>query len=414
MNALIAAMSIASKVREIYEQRPYPAANKRTLRGMRWNLAAMEWINAVWQPAQPSPSRILVAGCGAGAEAFALCKRFPRSEIVAVDFSPRSISLARDLQMRTPGMQNIRFAVGDLASSNFARTAGRNFNFISCHGVLSYIADPERVLGNLAGCLAEDGALHLGVNGTTHPSANLRKVLPDFGFEMHTFQDAPQLRRILSLMDALAGNGVIQLAKREPEYLAGDLFGPLILNLPLANWVKMARKAGLHLRGNYTSHRMLRSAINNGTCELLMPRSRADVAELLDILVPLPFHRAVFAKQPEARPPWEEPDKLLAWRPVVTPALRRYRWPKHRGSWNTFRNLKIKSPTTNTLIELRVPEWELEILRKSDGVLPLCAILAGVVPPPQPITLRRELYLLYHLALLNFFPPVPGVRERDR
>jgi len=176
----------------------------------------------------------------------------------------------------------------------------------------------------------------------------------------------------------------------------------------------MGRNAGLHLRGNYTSHDMLRPAINNGSSGQLMPRSRAEVAELFDILIPLPFHRAVFAKQAEKTPPWEEPTNLLAWRPIVAIAFRRCRWPKPSGSWNALRDLIIKSPAMNTLIELRVPEWELEILRESDGVRPLCQIVAAVATRIRPAALRRELYLLYHLALLNFLPPLSGSNERSR
>jgi SAM-dependent methyltransferase len=200
----------------------------------------MEWIAAVWQPARPSPSRILVAGCGTGAEAFSLSRRFPHSKIVAADFSPRSVAVATDLQRRMPAMKNIHFMVGDLTMQKFARTAERGFDFITCHGVLSYIENP------------------------------------------------------------------------------------------------------------------------------------------------VSFHRAVFMAQPEALPPWDNPDKLPAWRPVVTPALREHRWPTRRRAWHTLRNLKIKSPATNTLIELSLPEWVLEILRGCDGTRPLRAILSK--RPLRPIT----------------------------
>jgi len=112
--------------------------------------------------------------------------------------------------------------------------------------------------------------------------------------------------------------------------------------------------------------------------------------------------------QPEALPPWDNPDKLPAWRPVVTPALREHRWPTRRRAWHTLRNLKIKSPATNTLIELSLPEWVLEILRGCDGTRPLRAILSEASPPPHHSRLSRELHLLYQLALVNFLPPVTG------
>ena len=325
-------MAIASKVRQIYEERPYPRINQRALRGMRWKLAPMEWIDAVWQPAQPAPGKILVAGCGTGAEAFALSRRFPRSRIVAADFSPRSIAVARDSQTRASGMQNIRFLVADLTNPKFVRAVGGSFDFISCHGVLSYVPDAENVMKTLAGCLAAEGALYIGVNGGAHPSAPWRKVLSGFGFEMETFRDGGKLRKILALLDSLLGVGSFHIARQDSGYLAGDLFGPPMLNLPLADWVQMGRNAGLHFRGNHTSHDLLRPAINNGSsrdysCRVLAP---VEVCRgLLDVLIPLPFHRAVFARQMEKTPPWEEPAKLLAWRPrVAIEAFRRDRWPE--------------------------------------------------------------------------------------
>ena len=90
----------ARRVLRIYEERPYPAADDRALTDTYWKLAPMEWINALWKPGreQSAPERILVAGCGTGREAFQMSRRFPRARIVAVDFSPRSISIARESQ----------------------------------------------------------------------------------------------------------------------------------------------------------------------------------------------------------------------------------------------------------------------------------------------------------------------------
>jgi ubiquinone/menaquinone biosynthesis C-methylase UbiE len=57
----------------------------------------------------------LIAGCGTGNEAFAFRDRFPESEIIAFDFSPRSIALARSSQRRLPRKRRIRFMVADTA-----------------------------------------------------------------------------------------------------------------------------------------------------------------------------------------------------------------------------------------------------------------------------------------------------------
>ena len=58
---------------------------------------------------------------------------------------------------------------------------GGDLDFITCHGVLSYVARPDRILEQFARCLSEDGAPYLGVNSETHHSRRWRDVLPSFG-----------------------------------------------------------------------------------------------------------------------------------------------------------------------------------------------------------------------------------------
>lgn len=401
-------MNVGKQVRLLYEKRPYPPPGRTAVRRPQWRLPPIEWINAVWQPCRHSPERILVAGCGTGTEAFALRRRFPHSEIVGVDFCRRSISVARRAQEQASSFRSIRFLAADLASRRSMEIAGNSFDFISCHGVLSYIPKPERALRSLARCLAPSGALYLGVNGNTHFSARWRRFLPAFGFEMNELPDAPQLVKYLELCETLAGERVGRISKKDSSYLAGDLFGPLIQNFSLTKWSGMGRKAGLHLCAGYAASRLLRPALNNGLCELLIPRSRAAVAEILDVICPNSFHALLFLRRAEPAVPWEKPDELLAWRPVPAIHLRRHPWPRRRGAWKALRDLKIKSRATNTLIELRVPEWEIEILRKSDGQLSLRSILGSVTPAVRVAALRQPLYVLYQLNVLNFLPPAPG------
>lgn len=392
-------MAVANQIRRIYELRPFPALKGRALRGRRWCLPPMGWIDAVWQPAPAFPARILVAGCGTGAEAFALARRFPHAEIVAVDFSPRSVAIARDSQKRTAAMRRIRFVVGDLTGTQFAKTVGSGFEFVSCHGVLSYVTQPDRALRNLAGSLTPDGALCLGVNGAAHFSESWRRVLPALGFNMTDFEDSRRLREALRLCAALTGESLGWIAKINAGYLASDLFGPLIRNLPLTDWTRMCRKAGLHLLGSYFAHHSVRPALNCDLARLFIPHSRAEVCELLDSLRPSTFHPLVFSRRKPASPPWEKRE-IGNWHPTVT-KLYRHRWPSRRGAWDALRRVRLESPSTNTLVELRMPEWGVEILRRSDGTRTLREILSGISPQPPRESLIRQLYALYLLAAIN-------------
>ena len=400
-------------VRRIYEERPYPSPDGRRLESVEpWAMAPMQWINALWKPGPGNREckRILIAGCGTGAEAFRMQRGQPGAEIVAVDFSPRSIAIARRLQRRAPRMRTIRFRVADLAKPGLSGSLGRDFDFVSCHGVLSYIPRPETALRNLARCLKPDGVLYLGVNGSRHASVALRQALPAFGFDMAAMKDDDRhLREVLSLCDAMLGRvGSDRVASFKPGLLAGDVFGPVISNLPLARWVRIARRAGLHFRGSYYAWRATRPALAADGGRLLIPRSLAQICELADRLYPRSFHRAVFTREPAVNPPWENSKALLTWCPTLT-GLYRGRLPKRSRSWQAPRTFTSRSPATNTRLDWCLPEWALEIFRLSDGQRTLGSILAALPIAVPRRLLQRQLYVLHQLLVMTLVPS-PGGR----
>lgn len=392
-------MNISRQVQQLYQELPYPPVAKSKPFRPKWRLAPMEWIDAVWQPAYP-PRRILVAGCGTGNEAFALRDRFPAAEIVAADFSNRSIALARKLQRQFSSTKAVRFVQVDISSKQFDEVVGRNFDFVSCHGVLSYVPRPKRVVRNLAACIAPGGALYLGVNGAGHFSEKWRHALPAFGFDPNKLEDGARLRRILKLYDALSGHGVGWIAKQPAEYLAGDLFGPLIWNLPLAHWTTLCRECGLHFLGSYSAQKALAPAFNKDLCELLIPRSRAEVHGLVDQIAPPLFHCLVFAHRSPFDPPWHNAGVLQRCL-ISSTKVYKLACPRREGSWKTLRRVALKSVPTDTFVELCIPEWALEILRHSGSQLEIGQILREALPEITPASLRKHLYLFYLLTLIN-------------
>ncbi len=414
---------LGAEVRAGYELRPYPAVNKATLRRPRWLLPPLDWIYAVAQPAEFPPQRILVAGCGTGLEAFALRRRFPRAEIIGVDFSAESLRIARRLQEKSARSAQVRFVRADLTNDRFDKLVGRDFDFVSCHGVMSYLPAPARAFRNLARSLAPAGVLYLGangathfskswrrllagvlylgVNGATHFSKSWRRLLAGFGFEMERWPGGERLWRHLRLCATLSGDSRGRILRHGAGYLASDLFGPVIRNLPLARWVQMCGKAGLHFRGSHSAQQLLRPAINEGSHEFFLPRSRGETAELLEKLWPRSFHQLIFTRQPERVPPWRAPAQLLKWRPLWVKQARPLKWPTRRGT----RLLKIENRSSNTSIELRAAQWEIDLFRASNGERSLREILAPVDPTVPAATLRSRLYLFYQLNLLNFLPP---------
>lgn len=408
--------ALLSGVRRIYEKRPYPGVEEKVVEKPSWQLPPMEWIGAIGNPGreQSPPGRILIAGCGAGSEAFALRRRFPKAEIVGVDFSPRSIAVARKLQQRNAGARSIRFVVADLSRVGLAETVGSDFDFVSCHGVLSYIPSPERVLKNLARCLRDDGALYLGVNGSQHFSVGLRPTLEAFGFDISELEDGRKLRDVLKLSDAILGlAGSHRRARFMPELLASDLFGSFIQNLPLSDWVRIAGEARLHFQGSYDCWRMLRPAMEKAAAHRLIPRSRARMDELAELLSPAAFHSLVFTKQPIPDVPWNNHGSLLAWHPRLT-SVYNGSFPDRSRSWQGTRRFTLKSPATNTRLDWRMTEWELEILRQSNGKRSLGEILKGVPVAVPPNVLRNQLYALYQLLVINMVhKPIPFPRRAE-
>src|SRR5215213_10825983 len=335
-------MNVAQRVRENYEQRPYPPLGcSRRLRPV-WRIAPWEWMDAIWHPPQ-SPRRILVAGCGTGNEAFALRKRLPEADVVAVDFSARTIDIARERQRKSPGHNAIEFRRADLTAKSFPRTVSSKFDFISCHGVLSYLPQPERALQNLASVLSRDGALYLGVNGACHFSETWRLVLRESGFNPASFRDSCEFRDLLKLCDALADHPTGLIANQSPEYLAGDLFGPVIANRPLDDWLALASRYGFHFRGSYSAHRTLRRALNSGRYAQLVPRSRAEAHLLAERVAPSSFHLLLFSRRPATRTPWDDREKLLRCTVSLTNVYKVGRGRRKSRSTRAMRQFSLRS-----------------------------------------------------------------------
>jgi hypothetical protein len=263
----------------------------------------------------------------------------------------------------------------------------------------------EKAFANISSCLASDGLFYLGVNGAAHFSASWRPILHRLGFDINEMLDGARLRKTLSLLDNLSATEICSIAKREPALLSGDLFGPLIRNLSLRDWVAMCARADLHFLASAAVSFFVRPVINHGSFPHLIPRTRADISLLMDILQPASFHALLFCKRPPSSPPWANVGALLHWRPLLAPHLRKHRWPRHRGAWKTQRTFKIKTPATNTLIHLRVPEWLLEILRQSQGQRPLRQILRLIGGRINYRELQQQLYLLHHLDVLSLEEP---------
>lgn len=389
-------LDIGRQVRKIYERRPYPPPAMRVATGV--GLPA-EWIAAM--TGRPfHPRRVLVAGCGVGVEAFALAERYPEANVVGVDFSPRAIAEARRLQRKAGARKRMRFEVADLAGSGLEKIAGVEFDVVSCHGVLSYIPDTAAALRNIAGCMSSDGVLMLGVNGAGHLSVRYRAVLREFDYDVDQFRESEDVRELLRVCDTLSVYPPVRIADFDAGYLAGDIFGPLNIALTVGGWNTLLEKGGLHLASTFRAFYATREVINRGLHAVLLPRTRAEVAGIVDVLHPSSFHQLLVTRDVPPAPPFARPERLMKRKPAVT-ELYKIRKPRKGRRWSDLRDVALRSPSTNTSVDLTIPEWEVEILRRADGSRTLGSILGEVRPAVSPSELGDALYLLYLLGVLN-------------
>ena len=307
----------AERTRKSYDVRPYPQGDLKALIRKGGSLPPLKWMQAIGRPGKTAPKSVLVAGCGVGVEAFVLRALLPGAEIVAVDFSARSIAEARRLQKTGGEARAIRFLVADLTDPDLARKTGGDFDLITCHGVLSYIPDPARVLENFASITAPGGALYLGVNGEAHTSTRLRPWLASFGLNIADLREERRLRGLLRLWDSLQDDEAGQLAAMSSSYLAGDVCGPHFNNWPLARWNAEAAGSGWETAATWLLPMALRLALEDDRHTPLLPSAVGPLAECLDQARPAGFHKLLLRKRQSSA------EEKLIWTGLYTMRIRK-------------------------------------------------------------------------------------------
>lgn len=347
---LTARVTVADLNRRNYARHPYPAVDRHVHSARFDHLPPLNWIDALGRPGEPPLRRVLVAGCGTGAEAFALRRALPATVIVAVDFSPRAIALARRLQRAARPGRPVRFIVGDLTDTALEEKTGGRFDLISCHGVMSYIPGPQRALAVLAACLAPGGVLYLGVNGAAHPAERLRRWLKQRGVPVDGLRDERRLRTWLRLWDALHAGRATALAAQGASYLSSDVCAAHFNNWSLGRWLDTAGRAGWQPAASWALPALLRQTLEGATHRPLFPADPGTLLTCLDEASPASFHRLLLRRAGRPRGRWNDtaPDRpwALRWTGLYTLRIR----PGRRGgqAWAVLRcptfNLQIDWP----------------------------------------------------------------------
>jgi len=87
--------------------------------------------------------RYLDAGCGQGLNALFAAAFHPESEFIGIDFHPEHVAHARALG-REAGLSNVSFIEGDFMELVEVGSGLGQFDYITCHGVSTWISLPVR------------------------------------------------------------------------------------------------------------------------------------------------------------------------------------------------------------------------------------------------------------------------------
>ena len=304
---------IEQRIKKAYDALPYPGIGVTVDPQINWSWVNMPWIRSLLPFAldgEFSFKRILIAGCGTGNEAFQMRNLFPHAEITAVDYSEASILVARKYQNDHPKYKEIHFEVDDLTIGEGHWAKADYYDFISCHGTMTYIPNTQKAFDSIAKCLAPEGFFYMGANGSKHISIPMRKSFEYLGYDSSGFSDSVEMRRLIELFDRL-NPSQSHLSAYTAAYLDSDLLNTFSLNLTLAEWVEYAKNANLHFVSSAEFIPNLAKTLSPNIFPLLFPQSRQALCQLVAIHAETSFHKLIFSKQAPPEIPWDNLDALL-------------------------------------------------------------------------------------------------------
>jgi SAM-dependent methyltransferase len=240
---------ITRRVREFYEQFQFPGRRP-------WDRDGLILMRRIgnFVTAGTASIRLLDAGCGTGNTAISLARTFPTVQVLGLDISEPSLSIARE---SSRGMKNLDLKIWDLMDrmGNI-----EPFDVVLCLGVLHHTADMNRVLANLQEVLKEKGELYLwvyGRHGRYRHSLNQRLLALLLGADTNT---SAGLRRAMefasgagsgSVFTDLTGQWCDEIGYRrllqQPAWIADQFLHPHENLLDMEELLPLISRAGLRL-----------------------------------------------------------------------------------------------------------------------------------------------------------------------
>jgi SAM-dependent methyltransferase len=161
--------------------------------------------------------RVLDLGCGVGTHLLAIASTDPACVCVGVDRSPRQIDIARQRAQRL-GLGHTRWIAADFA--DLGRQRLDPFDFIICHGVLSWVPSAVRqaLLAVIRSHLAPGGIAYISFNllpGWGHGLGLREALLAQVPPELAPAEQVAAMRQVLRLIAEAADGSSLGRHTRE-------------------------------------------------------------------------------------------------------------------------------------------------------------------------------------------------------
>lgn len=381
---------------DLYNAAPYPEVMQNNLQQNSPLLT--HWINALNKQKNilGAERNLLVAGCGSGAEAFMLARLFPEAKVLGIDFSERSIALAKELATGAM-LPNLSFEVADLMSPDCCKNY-EAFDFILCHGVADYVLNPELLMQTLANILQEDGVIFMTVNSPHHPAGRIREAFAALGIAPEAFTDSSEQRALLQLITQLLGTDakLLGLGTAAKAYLNVDIFPPIAHHDSIDSWSARAQAAGLYFSGSMDAPLGLLQ-VADAQLPLLYKLGKADLSIWMAKLYERPGIQLLFSRKKLNEPNFCSPE-LWNWSPRLDSCL--IGLPEMGDDPHHPRNLTLRFEGLPDFF-INTTAYDLEVLRRCDARSSLSEIMAAIGVAGNLDSLMACLFRAYHYGLLS-------------
>ena len=154
---------VSSKVRQQYEENPYPRwvslglpLRARAIAEIAKSINLKVGDKKIYDCNNP---QILVAGCGTGQHSIGTAARFKDCNVLAIDLSLSSLAYAKR-KTEELGLKNIEYMQADILDLG---KLGRQFDMVESAGVLHHMNDPMEGWSVLTNCLRPGGLMRIGL-----------------------------------------------------------------------------------------------------------------------------------------------------------------------------------------------------------------------------------------------------------